>query len=163
MFTKRRQDKTTCENEIIVNKKTKQPKLDMSLFEVKTMNKKHQLFLCEAAKIAEKSNMLQKHGAIIVYKNKIIADGYNYICDYMNNNYSIHAEIAAISKIFYNKKILEECDIYVVRIATSSIFDKCLKNSQPCISCSKFIKKYNLRNIYYSTNFYFDEFYTLNI
>jgi len=101
--------------------------------------------------------MTQKHGAIIVYKNKIIASGFNYICDHMNSNFSIHAEVSAISQLFYNKKILEYCDIYVVRIAPS--FNNCLKNSRPCKSCSNFINKYNLRNIYYSTNYTYDELF----
>jgi len=142
MFTKRRQDKTESENEIL-----------------KMCNKKHQLFLQKAGEIALKSNMQQKHGAIIVYKNKIIASGFNYRCDYMNNNFSIHAEIAAISQMFYNKKLLELCDIYVVRIA-SSIYDNCLKNSKPCKNCTNFINKYNLRNIYYSTNYEYDKLFT---
>jgi len=139
MFNKRRQEKTDCENAEFL----------------KDINKKHKLFLSKAAEIALKSNMLQKHGAIIVYKNKVIASGYNQICDYMNSNYSIHAEVSAISKLFYNKKILEFCDIYVVRIAPTS-FNNCLKNSKPCKSCTNFINKYNLKNIYYSTNYEFD-------
>ena len=146
MYTKRRQDKTESKTED---------------FEIKIINKKHQLFLQEAAEIALKSNMQQKHGAVIVYKNKIIATGYNEICDYMNNNFSIHAEVSAISKMFYNKKLLELCDIYVVRIA-SITFDNCLKNSKPCRNCTNFIKKYNLRNIYYSTSYKFEEM-VLNI
>lgn len=142
MFTKRRQDKTESKNE------------DFEM--IKVINKKHQLFLQEAAEIASKSNMQQKHGAVIVYKNKIIASGYNEICDYMNNNFSIHAEVSAISKMFYNKKLLELCDIYVVRIAPIT-FDNYLKNSKPCKNCTNFIKKYNLRNIYYSTSYKFEE------
>ena len=139
MFTKRRQEQTESEDEIF-----------------KAGNKKHQLFLCKAAEIAKQSNMNQKHGAIVVYKNKIIASGFNYICDYMNNNYSIHAEVSAISQMFHNKKLLELCDIYVVRIAPA-VYGNCLKNSKPCKSCSKFIKKYNIKNIYYSTNYYYNE------
>jgi len=133
MYTKRRQEQTESENEIF-----------------KEGNKKHQLFLCEAAEIAKLSNMNQKHGAIVVYKNKIIASGYNYTCNHLNDKYSIHAEVSAISQMFYNKKLLELCDIYVVRI--SPAFD-CLRNSKPCKTCSNFIKKYNLKNIYYSTSY----------
>ena len=143
MYTKRRQDKTESQNE-------------ENLYNLKMTNKKHQLFLQKAGEIALKSNMLQKHGAVIVYKNKIIASGYNEICNYMNANYSIHAEVAAISKLFYNKKILEFCDIYVVRVARAT-FANCLKNSKPCKSCTNFINKYNLRNIYYSTNYRYEE------
>ncbi len=143
MFTKRRQEQTKSEN-------------TEDLLNLKLINKKHQLFLSKAAELALKSNMLQKHGAVIVYKNKIIAEGYNEICNYMNDNYSIHAEVSAISKLFYNKKLLELCDIYVVRVATIT-FDNCLKNSKPCKKCTKFILKYNLKNIYYSTNYEFDK------
>ena len=81
-------------------------------------------------------------GKDVVYKNKIIACGYNYSCNYMNDNYSIHAEVSAISQMFHNKKLLELCDIYVVRIAPASM-NNCLKNSKPCRSCTNFINKYN--------------------
>ena len=141
MYTKRRQEQTESKNE--------------DFNDIKIINRKHDLFLSKAAKIAEKSTMLQKHGAIIVYKNKIIASGYNYRCSYMNDNYSIHAEVAAISNLFHDKKILPFCDIYVVRIAPDSL-NCCLKNSKPCLSCTNFILKYNLKNIYYSTNFKYE-------
>jgi len=154
MFTKRRQDKTQSKAEKFMID------IDTYYSDYKEINRKHEYFMNKAAIIAEKSSMQQKHGAIIVYKNTIIADGFNYTCDYMNNNYSIHAEVAAISKMFYNKKLLEFCDIYVVRIAPA--FNNCLKNSKPCRNCTNFIKKYNLRNIYYSTNDKYDELY-LNI
>jgi len=145
MFTKRRQDKTEGKNEEDIN-------------DLKIINRKHEIFLNKAAEIAIKSEMQQKHGAVIVYKNKIIATGFNYICDYLHDNYSIHAEVSAINKLLYNKKLLELCDIYVVRIAPA-IYNNCLKNSKPCKSCTNIIKKYNLRNIYYSTNHIYNELY----
>lgn len=142
MLDIRRQDKTESKNEIS-----------------KVITRKHDLFISVAAKIAEKSTMQQKHGAVIVYKNKIIATGFNHTCDYMNSNYSIHAEVAAISQIFYNKQLLELCDIYVVRIAPA--FNNCLKNSKPCKNCTKFINKYKLRNTYYSTNDLYERLYII--
>lgn len=140
MFEKRRQDKTESKNEIS-----------------KVITRKYDLFISMAAKIAEKSTMLQKHGAVIVYKNKIVATGFNYNCNHMNNNFSIHAEVAAISQLFYNKSLLEFCDIYVVRIAPA--FNNCLKNSKPCKNCTKFINKHKLRNTYYSTNDLYEQLY----
>ncbi len=119
------------------------------------INKKHQLFLDIAAQTAKFSTMQQKHGAVVVYKNKVIACGFNYMTHYLNDNNSIHAEVAAISQVFKNKTILEECDIYVVRIATAR-FNNCLKLSKPCDKCTKFINKYNLRCAYYSTNYEFE-------
>jgi deoxycytidylate deaminase len=144
MFTKRRQDKTESKDEDAIN--------------FKLISRKHELFLNKAAEIAENSEMQHKHGAVIVYKNKIISTGFNYLCDYLNDNYSIHAEVSAINKLLYNKKILELCDIYVVRIAPA-IYNNCLKNSKPCKSCTNIIKKYNLRNIYYSTSHNYDLLY----
>jgi len=154
MFTKRRQDKTQSKNEKFISD------IDTYYANLKEITRKHEKFIEKAAEIATKSTMQQKHGAIIVYKNNIIASGFNYNCSYMNNNYSIHAEVSAISQMFYNKKLLELCDIYVVRIAPA--FNNCLKNSKPCRNCTNFIKKYNLRNIYYSTNDRYENLY-LNI
>jgi deoxycytidylate deaminase len=119
------------------------------------VSKKHQLFLDKAAEIAKYSTMQQKHGAVVVHKNKIVGCGFNYMVDHLNDNNSIHAEVAAISQVFKNKMILEECDIYVVRIGPA-IYNNCLKLSKPCEKCAKFIRKYNLRCAYYSTNYEFD-------
>ena len=113
------------------------------------INKRHQIFLDKAAEIAKYSTMQQKHGAVVVYKNKIIGYGFNYMVNHLNDNNSIHAEVAAISQVFKNKTILGECDIYVVRIGPPR-FNNCLKLSKPCEKCSKFINKYNIRCAYYS-------------
>ena len=99
---------------------------------VKNTNEKQRNYLNIAAKIAIKSpGNPHKHGAIIVYKDTIISSGYNH---YIKGN-SMHAEVSAISKI--NKKykgILNECDIYVVRIGPNS-FNNPLKYSRPCLDC----------------------------
>jgi len=142
MHNKRRQIKTQSKNERFVDD------IDIFYSSVKLISRKNELFMEKAAEIALKSTMQQKHGAVIVYKNNIIATGFNYKCDYMYTNYSIHAEIAAISQLIYNKSILEYCDIYVVRIATA--FNNTFRNSRPCKNCTNFIKKYNIRNTYYS-------------
>ena len=78
-------------------------------------------------------------------KNKIIGYGFNYIASHLNDNNSIHAEVAAISKVFKNKDILEECDVYVVRIGPA-IFNNCLKLSKPCEKCAKFIGNQEIEN-----------------
>ena len=108
----------------------------------KEISKKHQIFIDKAAELAKYSTMQQKHGAVVVHKNKIVGCGFNYMVNYLNDNNSIHAEVAAISKVFKNKNILEDCDIYVVRIGPAR-FNNCLKLSKPCEKCTNFIKKYN--------------------
>jgi len=116
-------------------------------------SEKQKEYLSIAAKIAEKSPMYpHKHGSIIVYKDKIIASGYNY---YMGD-FSIHAEVAAISKIKKKQKhILCDCDIYVVRIGPKS-FNNPLKYSRPCPNCQDTIIKNNIKNAYYSTSYEYD-------
>ena len=110
---------------------------------IKISNDKQRYYLDIAAKIATKSPVYtHKHGAIIVHKDNVISSGYNF---YIKGN-SMHAEVSAISKI--NKKykgILNECDIYVVRIGPNSM-DNPLKYSRPCLDCESTITKYNIKN-----------------
>jgi deoxycytidylate deaminase len=116
-------------------------------------SEKQKYYLNIAAKIAIKSPMFNhKHGAIIVYKDRIIGSGYNY---YMAD-FSIHAEVAAIASIAKkHKHILSECDIYVVRIGPDR-FNNPLKYSRPCTNCSNTIIKNNIKNAFYSTNYEYD-------
>uniref|UniRef100_A0A6C0LL75 CMP/dCMP-type deaminase domain-containing protein n=1 Tax=viral metagenome TaxID=1070528 RepID=A0A6C0LL75_9ZZZZ len=120
---------------------------------VRTSNEKQRYYLNIAAKIAIKSPMFNhKHGAIVVYRDKIIGTGFNY---YMSD-FSIHAEVAAIASIHKRKRhILNECDIYIVRIAPDR-FKNTLKYSRPCANCSNIIIKNNIRNAFYSTNYEYD-------
>ena len=62
---------------------------------------KHQKFLGIAIKEALKSNVLQRHGSVLVSGGKIIGRGYNLErCvskdGFLFNTYTCHAEISAI-------------------------------------------------------------------
>lgn len=119
---------------------------------VKIKNMKQNYYLNIASEIALKSNMSQKHGAIIVYKKEIIAIGYNYYY----NSYSIHAEVSAISKLKgIEKNKLINCELYVVRIGSKSL-NNILKYSKPCSNCQKYILKNMIKKTYYSTNYEYD-------
>lgn len=113
-----------------------------------------------AAKYATKSTMIKKHGAIIVYKNKIIGAGYNYlihpiqkkishICSENHIIYSIHAEHSAIINAIYNgyKNYLRYSKLYIVRIK-----DNIYRQSIPCDKCKNIIEKYGIGNVYFSIN-----------
>lgn len=118
----------------------------------KKSNEKQQQFLDIAAKIALRSPMLQKHGAVIVYKNEIISRGFNYF----QADYSIHAEVSAIKSVKGKyKNVLSECEIYVVRIGPNK-FQNVLKYSKPCCNCQNAIIKHNLKKAFYSTNYAYD-------
>ena len=64
IYTKRRQ----AESE------NKDNNINIYINNDKDINKKHQIFLDKAAEIAKYSTMQQKHGAVVVYKNKIIVN-----------------------------------------------------------------------------------------
>jgi len=118
----------------------------------KPCNGKQKYYLDIAAKIALSSPMLQKHGAVIVHKNKIIATGFNYYFA----DYSIHAEVSAIKSIKGKlKSQLSECELYVVRIGPNK-FNNPLKYSRPCCHCQNTILKNNIKKAFYSTNYSYD-------
>ena len=74
-------------------------------------------------------------GAVIVYKNKIIARGYNL--RERKKNSLLHAEIIAISKACKKLKTwrLDECDLYVTL--------------EPCPMCSGAIIQSRIKNIFF--------------
>lgn len=118
----------------------------------KCMHSRQNHFLQIAAKVAMHSVMNHKHGAVIVHKKNVIATGYNY----HHGNGSIHAEVAALSRLRHrDKSILSECEMYVVRIAPDK-FDNIWKYSKPCNCCQNYIVKKCIKRTYYSTNYDFD-------
>ena len=117
-------------------------------------NSRQHFFMEQAVKMAKKSVMEHKHGAVIVHNNEIIATGYNYRQYYMCHGFSIHAEVDALTKLKGRKNLLAEAELYVARIgkynpAAPGAF--CLKYSKPCRECSKAILKQGIRKVYYST------------
>ena len=94
-------------------------------------------FMIEALKEAKKAYKRKEVpiGAVIVYKNKIIARGYNL--RESKNNSILHAEIIAIKKACKKLKSwrLDECDLYVTL--------------EPCPMCSGAIIQSRIKNIFF--------------
>jgi deoxycytidylate deaminase len=114
-------------------------------------NLKNSFYFDIAANVAKKSTMNQKHGCVIVLKNKIVSTACN--TKIPAHKESIHAEVNAIIKL-KNKRmqyLLPECELYVVRIGKSSM-QYPLKYSKPCINCEKYIQSNRIRAAYYSVN-----------
>lgn len=107
------------------------------------------LFFDEAYFQALKSEMNFNHGAVLIYRGKIIGKGYN---TYNNSSYnekgSLHAEVSAIKdglkKISH--KELNKCELVIIRV--NKVGD-CLL-SKPCCDCEKFINKYSIKKVFYS-------------
>ena len=113
-------------------------------------------YILEAAKSAENSlhplsGVPFAHGAIIIYRGKIIGRGFNKICvPCVNrvNQYSIHAEVDAIQDALrrVHKNELKKSTLLVVRL------NNCGEtlNSQPCQNCQNYIKQMGIKIAYYT-------------
>ena len=128
---------------------------------IKSCKEKQYSFLRRAMNLAHKSTCEnQHHGCVIVHDDEIIAEGFNYKKEFFNHRYSIHAEVAALSKLTKkNKKFMSTCDLYVVRIGTDNMGNP-LKYSKPCSECMKAIIKAGVRKVYYSSNIEFEQLYS---
>lgn len=116
---------------------------------VKNADKFQKRVLEDCKNLAKRSNMLHKHGCIIVKNGNIVSTGFNQHftnkkLKECHDTTSWHAEIMAIRKC--TKELLCQSDLYIVRIGTG------FKYSKPCSICSKKIQQLGIRNVYYSIN-----------
>ena len=95
------------------------------------------LYIEEIIKQAKKAAKIKEVpiGAVIVYKNKIIAKAYNQRI--RKKDVLGHAEIIAIKKAVKKMKDwrLNKCDLYVTL--------------EPCHMCKEIIKEARINNVYY--------------
>lgn len=117
--------------------------------DIDTVRSRYHCFMDEAAILARKSQLLQKHGCVIVYKNHIISSAVN---TEQCGSCSSHAEINAINKIKHRRNIMSMCKMYVARIGTPSM-GYCTKYSRPCNACTQKIISYGIGKVYYTTNY----------
>ena len=117
---------------------------------------KIQKFIEIAIEQSLKSDMQHRHGAVIVYRNKVVAFGYNrMIWNNRNCFYARHAEVDALKDFFIrklDKRILKDCTMYVIRIGKASM-DYPTKLSKPCKNCYNYIKKSGIKKVYFSTDY----------
>jgi len=96
-------------------------------------------FIDIAIREAKKRNMLQKHGAVIICRNKVVSKGYNHFIKYRrykDGKYkSIHAEIMAIRDLPHSY-LITKCKMVVVRFVSGK-----MRSSRPCKHCQKIINK----------------------
>jgi tRNA(Arg) A34 adenosine deaminase TadA len=127
-------------------------------------------FIDEAILIADKSNLkTANHGAVVVYRGKIVGRGYNKYCvENKNkiNHWSVHAEVDAInnalrkissddlrkSSLIVVRKLKEGSQIYNDQTLTKSqnLVCKQIGYSEPCKSCANFIRLKGIKTCYYS-------------
>ena len=119
------------------------------------MTSRHSLYIEEAISEAKKGNMRMLHGAIIVSGSTIVSRAHNSNEKYSHNNFSVHAEVAAIRNMIKNRINVVNATMYVVRIHSKDL-DKedavtRTMNSKPCKACMRFISQYNLKKVFFTS------------
>lgn len=127
-------------------------------------------FIDEAILLAEKSNLkVATHGAVVVYRGKIVGRGYNKYCvENKNkvNRWSVHAEVDAInnalrkispndlrkSSLIVVRKLKEGSQIPNKETLTKSqnLISQEIGYSAPCKHCYNFILRNGIKTCYYS-------------
>ncbi len=124
----------------------------------------HCKYIDNAINVANDSELIQKHGAIVVSGGKIVSKAYNsyapvYKFNGINNHKgSGHAEANALKEYYKNIRgnarrknkymLRSKIDIYVVRVNRLGE----LMNSKPCYHCTRMLKMLGIRRVYYSDN-----------
>lgn len=102
--------------------------------------------------VATRSNVRNhRHGCIIVKDGEVLAEGFNYYTNHFEHKFSIHAEVDALMKLKKLKRVLPECELYVVRIGTD-LMGNPLKYSRPCPDCTRAILNAGIKRVYFSTS-----------
>lgn len=109
-----------------------------------------------ARKIAKNSDLMQKHGSILICDDQIIT-GYNHFVNSKNTNgLTIHAEEDAINNfiVYCRKKYYD--DTYIRRklkkalLITIRVRNDNIQTSAPCRDCIEYIKTHGIKQIIYS-------------
>ena len=134
------------------------------------------MFVNEAITYAEKSEMMsQHHGAVVIYRGKIVGRGYNKYYQsrtYKSTPYSVHAEVDAINNALRKISLenLRKSTLIVVRIlkenselkenmnnarppimsSSENLICQDIGYSAPCKHCANFILKCGIKSCYYS-------------
>ena len=109
--------------------------------------------------------MVHQHGAVISKNKKLVCKGTNHdrsFCSGKIYGPSFHAEMDAIRKweaLFLKgktiksfedvRKVAKKFDIYVVRLSRKN---GGFCESRPCHNCTKVMKRYGFKNVYYSND-----------
>jgi len=105
-----------------------------------------------AMKLAFKSNMKMRHGAVITSgRGKIIATGFNWRLGNLHSPYSIHAEESVLNNMHRNCQNLRRdsmLHLFVIRVLENGM----LANSAPCARCRLCINGVpEIRKVFYSS------------
>ena len=128
------------------------------------MKEKDRKFFHKATEMASKSDMSVKMGCVVVYKGKIISEGWNQkrthplqaeydkerpdVMEGTPNVHSLHAESAALFKIKNEDLRWNKVEVYISRPMVCRLYGL----AKPCPSCQKLIKDLGIKKIHYTTD-----------
>lgn len=118
-------------------------------------------FLARATRLAEKSQVVQRHGAVVVKGGSVISVGFNrYANDprlfpvghfrgdklphQERNGISLHAEVAALRKLTTEQ--VRGATVYVARVTPSGK----IGTSEPCTACAHELKRVGVKKVIFT-------------
>jgi deoxycytidylate deaminase len=118
----------------------------------KSLSNKQKQFLSLASKLAESSELPQKHGAVIVKSGRVLAVGVNRWRNKniqvtepeYNPNLTYHAEVDALHRF----ADVTGATIYIARVGKNNE----PKFSRPCSRCLVALKEAGIKKIVYTTH-----------
>lgn len=118
-------------------------------------------YLSRAMKMAHRSRVVQRHGAIVVKGGSILSMGFNrysndpklfpvnhFSSDKLNHedrtSISVHAELAALRKL--TPEQLRGATVYVARVTPSGA----VGSSEPCPACALELKRVGIKKVIFT-------------
>lgn len=113
------------------------------------LSKKEKAFLSLAMKVAETSDVENRHGAVVVKNGRVLSLGVNkwrnrglYQPNLFENILTVHAEVDALSRVVD----AEGVTVYVARMGD----DGMPRFSRPCQHCMLVLKKLGIKKVVYT-------------
>lgn len=112
--------------------------------------------ISEAIRLANRSYMTQRHGAVIIRNGEVIARGTNRHESHLYHLFSLHAEMDCIADLkkkytaeIKSRKWMRDCRMIVVRVSRENGNER-LRMSKPCQFCKRAIEETGIPIIFYS-------------
>jgi tRNA(Arg) A34 adenosine deaminase TadA len=103
----------------------------------------HVRFVRRAVCAATRASGAFRHGAVVVYKGRVVASGCNRFGAGARD--SVHAEAATVARV--PRSVLRGATMFVVRVGR----DQRLLESRPCTRCQRHLARLGMRCVFYTT------------
>jgi deoxycytidylate deaminase len=119
--------------------------------------------ISEAIRLAHRSYMTQRHGAVIIRNGEVIARGTNRHESHLYHLFSLHAEMDCIADLkkkyaaeVKSRKWMRDCRMVVVRVSNAEKGQERLRMSKPCRFCKRAIEETGIPIVFYSNEIHME-------